>query len=99
MRDQRVREPVLFAVTFCVTDKIYAPFSGAEIPVAKSAFIFFVLIIDFVVVFTLICFINLLEKRYYEYSEVFDKRCVEMRDFTVEVTNLPFDFEFGGKDL
>jgi len=47
----------------------------------------------------MICFINLLETRYEEYSEIFDKANVEMRDFTLEFTNLPFDHEFGGKEL
>ena len=47
----------------------------------------------------MICFINLLETRYEEYSEVFDKRNVEIRDFTLDFTNLPKDFEYGGKEL
>lgn len=51
-----------------------------------------ILIIDFVVVFLMICFINLLQHRYVQYSELFDKRNVEMRDFTIEVSNLPKDF-------
>ena len=37
--------------------------------------------------------------RYEEYAEIFDKRNVEMRDFTLEFSNLPFDHEFGGKEL
>jgi len=98
-RDARVREPVLFAVAMCVADKIYNPLSGAPMDLEKSQFVYFILIIDFSVVFIMICFINLLEKRYKEYAEIFDKCNVEMRDFTVEVLNLPLDHEFGGKDL
>lgn len=55
--------------------------------------------IDIVVVLTIICFINLLEKRYREYAYIFDKRNVEMRDFSLEIENLPFDHEYGGKDI
>jgi len=47
----------------------------------------------------MICFINLLEKRYKDYAEIFDKMNVEMKDFTIEVQNLPLDHEYGGKDL
>jgi len=61
--------------------------------------VYLILIVDFIVVFTTICFINLLDKRYREYADIFDKRNVEMRDFTIQVTNLPMDFEFGGKDI
>ena len=43
--------------------------------------------------------INLLEVRYKEYAKVFDKRNVEMRDFTVEIYNLPADHLYGGKDI
>jgi len=99
MRDARVREPVLFAVAFCVADKIHNPLSGAAMDWDKSSFVYLVLIVDFACIFMFICFINFLNKRFKEYSEVFDKRNVEMRDFTIEVENLPFDFEYGGKDL
>jgi hypothetical protein len=43
--------------------------------------------------------INLLEVRYKQYAELYDKRAVEMRDFTVRVDNLPSDYEFGGKEM
>lgn len=65
----------------------------------KADIIYFILIMDFIVVFTFICFINFLEIRYKEYAEVFDKRNVEMRDFTVMLTNLPPDFDYGGKEI
>jgi len=29
---------------------------------------------------------------------LYDKRAVEMRDFTCRITNLPRDYEFGGKE-
>ena len=40
-------------------------------------------IVDVVVVLSSIILINLLEIRYRQYAKVFDKRNVEMRDFTV----------------
>jgi len=83
MRDARIKEPVIFAVAFCVSDVIYNPLSGEPLNMQKSSFVYLILIIDFTCVFILICFINLLEKRYKEYSEIFDKRNVEIRDFTI----------------
>lgn len=65
----------------------------------KSSFVYFLLIIDIASVIIMICFINILESRYVEYSKLFDKRNVEMRDFTIEVTNLPTEYEYGGKDI
>jgi len=35
----------------------------------------------------------LLEKRYKQYIEEFDKKNVEIRDFTIEVANLPTEYE------
>ena len=82
-----------------MADQIYNPLSGDPLDMQKSQFIYFILIIDFTIVFLFICFINWLEQRYLQYAEVFDKKNVEMRDFTLEFTELPFDHEFGGKDL
>ena len=90
---------MIFAVAFCVSDKMYNPLSGEELDMEKSSFVYFVLIIDFICIFIMICFINWLNRRYKQYTEVFDKRSVEMRDFSIEITNLPYDFEYGGKDL
>jgi len=47
----------------------------------------------------MVWFINLLDARYEEYAEIFDKRNVEMRDFTLEFTDLPCDHQYGGKEL
>lgn len=86
-------------MAFCVADEINIPFSHEVLPFFKHEFTYFILGIDFFVVFFMICFINLLETRYEEYTEIFDKRNVEMRDFTLELSNLPLDHEFGGKEL
>ena len=97
--DARRREPVIFGVALCVADEINIPFTPNPFPFKKHEFTLFILGIDFFTVFFMICFINLLETRYEEYSEIFDKRNVEMRDFTIRLDNLPFDHEFGGKEL
>lgn len=93
-----IREPVLFGVVFCVSDKIYNPFSGEETDTYKSDFVYYIILIDLVVIFTTIYMINFLGYRYKQYASLYDKRAVEMRDFTCRITNLPKDFEFGGKE-
>jgi hypothetical protein len=97
--DYRRREPVIMAVALCVTDIVYVPFTDKPFPYKKSQFILFMLACDIFVVFFMICCINLLEIRYKEYSELFDLRNVEMRDFTIEFTDLPCDHQYGGKEL
>lgn len=65
----------------------------------KDSFVYFLLIIDFTCVFLFICFINLLEKRTLQYIEAYDRKNVEIRDFTIECNNIPPEFQYGGKDL
>lgn len=67
--------------------------------VEKSDFVYAILAIDFVCVFTMIFFICMLDRRYKKYAYLFDKRNVEMRDFSVEVRNMPPDRLYGGKRL
>ena len=98
-RNDFVREPRLFAVVFCVSDILYDPFSGEKMDIPKGDFVYIILGIDFLVILLSIWMINLLELRYKQYAKLYDKRAVEMRDFTVRITNLPRDCEFGGKDL
>lgn len=97
-RNAFVREPVLFGVVFCVSDEMYTP-DGDPMGVVKGDFVYVVMLIDFVVILCTIWLINLLAYRYQQYATLYDKRAVEMRDFTVIIRNLPPDFEFGGKDL
>lgn len=97
-RNAFVREPVLFGVVFCVADQMYDP-SGQPMDMYKGDFVYVILTLDFIVIFLTIWMINLLEWRYKQYAKLYDKRAVEMRDFTVIIRNLPPDFEFGGKDL
>lgn len=99
-RDFRRREPVFFANTLCVADKVYFPGnSDKELGVGKAGFIYFMLFIDVMVVFITIWFINLLWFRYHEFAEAYDLKNVEMRDFTLKFGNLPNDVIYGGKDL
>ena len=90
---------MIFGVAFCVADKVYVPFTPTPFTFGKSQLTYFIVAVDFFVVIFMICFINLLEVRYLDYAEVFDKRAVEMRDFTLEFANLPYDHAYGGKDL
>ena len=69
------------------------------LPVEKSDFAYFLIFIDFFIVIASICFINMLGRRYREYAHIFDKRNVEMRDFTLRFRNLPNDWEYGGKEM
>ena len=90
--DFRRREPVIFGVALCVADEVNVPFTDQPLPFAKYQCTYLILACDFFVVFFMVWFINLLEARYEEYAEIFDKRNVEMRDFTVEINNLPQTF-------
>ena len=97
--DFRRREPVIFGVALCVADEVNIPFTDKPLPFAKYQCTYLILACDFFVVFFMVWFINLLEARYEEYAEIFDKRNVEMRDFTLEFTDLPCDHQYGGKEL
>ena len=89
----------MFGIAFCIADKIYHPFTGEEMSFSKYQFGYLLLIVDIVFIICSVIMINLLELRYEQYSEAFDKRSVEMRDFTVQVHNLPYDHKYGGKDI
>ena len=65
----------------------------------KSQFLYVILAVDVLSILIVIFFFCFLEVRSREYIEVFDKRAVEMRDFSIRFANLPFDHEYGGKDI
>lgn len=99
-QDDRRREPVFFANTLCITDKVYAPGKGTkELAIGKVGFVYVLLFIDIIVVFLTIWFINLLWFRYHEYAEAYDVENVEIRDFTLKFSNIPNDHVYGGKDM
>lgn len=60
---------------------------------------YWITFVDGVVVLASILTINLLQTRYNQYSKVYDKRNVEMRDFSVLISNLPCDHLYGKKDM
>lgn len=60
---------------------------------------YWITLVDGIVVLVSILTINLLQTRYNQYSKVYDKRNVEMRDFTVLISNLPNDHLYGKKDM
>ena len=65
----------------------------------KQSFGYVITIIDILGVLMTVIMVNLLEVRFREYAKIYDKRNVEMRDFTVSVENLPCDPAYGGKDI
>lgn len=73
----------MFLVAFCISDQIYNPISGELLPFNKDRFTFVVLGVDFCVIIITMFYFKLLENRFEEYSELFDKRSVEMRDFAI----------------
>jgi hypothetical protein len=97
--NELVMEPVIFGTAFCVADMVYNPFSGAVMEMKKYDLIYFILTMDFLCIAISIFFFWLLERRYREYIFIYDKKAVEMRDFTIRFGNIPADFRFGGKDL
>lgn len=99
VKDGRRREPIFFGVAFCVADTVYHPLSGDVLDMSKQDFGYMIMYVDIVVILSTIFVINLFQKRYLEYAKVFDKRNVEMRDFSVLISNLPFDHQYGGKDV
>lgn len=90
---------MFLAVAFCVADKIYNPSSGEVMSFSKQEFGFVMTIVDLVIVLLTIILINLLDFRFKEYAHLFDKRNVEMRDFTVELHHMPNDCQYYGKDI
>ena len=73
----------MFFVAFCISDQIFNPLNGVLLPFTKDKFTFVVLGVDFFVIIITIFYFKLLEIRYDEYSVLFDKRSVEMRDFAI----------------
>ena len=65
----------------------------------KGNFIYVILTIDFLCIFLTIGMIFLLEHRFKQYIELFDYENIEVKDFTIRLYKLPFDHEYGGKDL
>lgn len=64
-RNDYIREPVLFGVVFCVSDKMFDPFSGKEMEgYYKGDFVYVIILLDLVVILSTIWLINFLMWRY-----------------------------------
>jgi hypothetical protein len=57
----------------------------------KDDFGIFVVIVDFLVVVTLICFIYILDARQNEYINQYNNDTIMMSDYTIRIKNLPKD--------
>ena len=99
MADQRIREPVVFGVAFCIASKIYSPFSGEQLDMQKADFTMVILVIDFFIIVISIFLINLFFTRFTYYAKLYDMKTVEMRDFTVSFDNKICDHLYQGKDM
>ena len=54
---------------------------------------------DLAIVLISVWFINFLHVRINQYSAQFDRYNVELRDFSLRIRNLPYDIEYGGRQL
>jgi hypothetical protein len=98
-RNDFLPEPVIHATALCVADKIYDPIYGEEMSINKREFMYIVIFINFLCLIICMFFFWFLEVRTKSYIEAFDKRNVEMRDFTIRCGNIPCDLSFDYKDL
>lgn len=72
--------------------------NGEQVGFTKSEFSYVLIIFDAIVVLTTIWFINFLAVRMRQYRDEFDKQQVQMTDFTIKISNLAYDIEYGGKE-
>jgi hypothetical protein len=72
--------------------------SGEKAAFNKAEFSYVLIVFDAIVVLTTIWFINFLAVRMRQYRDEYDKALTQMSDFTIKVTNLALDIEFGGKE-
>jgi hypothetical protein len=98
-RNDWLPEPVIHATALCIADEVFNPFTGAKMGITKENFLYIIIGLNFFCLVVSIFFFWVLEVRTKEYIEIFDKRNVEMRDFTIRVGNLPNDNKFDYKDL
>ena len=97
-RDGRIREPVIFGLSLCVTDYMFNPFTGEKAGFTKAEFSYVLVIFDAITILTSIWFINFLNVRMRQYRFEYDKCLTQMNDFTIKITNLALDIEYGGKE-
>jgi hypothetical protein len=93
-------EPWMLAMSQCrqPTVTIDVKQLNKSVEVQKKDFGIIVVFIDFLCVFIFIFFTFFLESRQREYAENFEQQTITMNDFTLELTNLPRDGFFNGKE-
>lgn len=78
----------------CLTTEVHNPFTGSNI--SKDSLGGIVVFIDILIVISLCVFIQVLEAAQKKYVSNFKDQTIEMTDFTLRMSGLPFDKEFGG---
>ena len=76
----------------------YRHYKGNETQFSKTTkegLGFLISFIDFLTIISLILFIKCLKKSQKYYLEKFKAQTIELDDFTIEMKNLPFDYEYG----
>jgi len=93
-------EPWMLAMSQCKQETVTLDIKqlNRSVEVEKADFGIVVVFIDFICVFIFIFFTFFLEKRQREYADNFEAQTITMSDFTLELTNLPRDGFFNGKE-
>ena len=93
-------EPWMLAMSQCQQEMVTLDVKqlNRSVEVQKKDFGIVVVFIDFICVFIFIFFTFFLESRQREYAENFEQQTITMSDFTLELSNLPRDGFFNGKE-
>ena len=89
-------EPVFLAQATCDPGDLNVPL--LNIPIPKDVFGICLVLVDFLVVVLIICFINVLDLRQKQFIEQYKNQTMEMSDYTIRVKNLPNDIEYDGRE-
>ena len=89
-------EPVFLAQATCDPGNLNVPL--LNIPIPKDVFGICLVLVDFLVIVLIICFIYVLDLRQRQYIKQYKNQTMEMSDYTVRVKNLPNDFEYDGRE-
>ena len=89
-------EPVFLAQATCDPGDLNVPL--LNIPIPKDVFGIYLVLVDFLGVFLIICFIYVLDLRQREYIKQYKAQTMEMSDYTIRVKNLPNDLEYDGRE-
>jgi hypothetical protein len=92
-----VPEPVFMIQVVCNSDVIPNPFGKGEFQ--KKDLSAIIILIDFIVIFSLIIFAYILNSAQLAYVAKFQDDTLEMTDFTIRVKNLPHDAKYLGEDM